>query len=184
MEQMDLDNLSKDEMFKVIKDKCKSRARVHIYIGLAVLLLLVAFMIESIFYFRGSHHLKPTQIIAFVSLVILTCFVAWLLLNNYRFLKKIGSLDNPDQLLYRYEKKLRNERLLYFISILLFLFDQTYSFIYHSRDDGTLFFTLFIIIALVAFIAIYWYNGLKDETFKFSRRDVEIIERLQELTEK
>ena len=178
---MDLDNLSKEEMFKVIKDKCKSRTKVNFYIGLAVLLLLIAFMIELIFYFRGSQHLKNTQIVAFVALIVLTCFMVWLVLNNYRFLKRIGSLDTPDQLLYRYEKKLRNERLLSFISILLVLLEQTYSFIYYSWDDGTLFFSLFIIIVLAAFIAIYWYNGLKDETFKFYRRDVEILERLQEL---
>ena len=185
MERMELDNHSNNTLFEEIKDKCKSRTKVNIYSGLAVILFLILMIILGINYNQGIHNLRHIQIVSTVILVCLSLVVVWLILNNFRFLRKVDGLDTPEQLLYWYKKKITNERLLYFISVCALLCDQIYSSFSYCREDPTfLIVSLPLAIAVIAFISAYWYRGLKDETFKFYRKDVEILEQLQELTEK
>lgn len=182
MEQMNSENLSTDGMFKEIKDKCKSRSKVNIYIGLALVFVLLLSMIAGLIYHHGIPHLNHPQIVSIIFLAIIACAICWLVLNNYRFLRNTDSLATPEQLLNAYEKKLKGDRILYFASIISLLVGQIDSSIYYSHDDVVFSaITVACMIGVIAFFAIYWYQGLKDETFKFYRRDVEILEQLQEL---
>lgn len=180
-----LDNQMRDLSFEEIKDKCKSRTKVNIYGGLAFIVFTLVLIVGSVIYQKGIQYMLHTQVVASIFLLIIVCVAVWLVLGNYRFLKKMGSLDTPEKLLYGYEKKVRNNRLLYFVSIVALVCNLFDDLIFNSLDDTTsLVMIVPVLIALIAFIAIYWYRGLKDETFKFPGRDVEIIKRLQELSVK
>ena len=126
-----------------------------------------------------------TQIFSYVLLAVLVCAMGWLVYDNYRFLRLVDDLNTPEQLLYWYKKKNKSDRLLYFVSMVTLICGQIDTAVYYGRDDiSFLVISLIVGIPVIVFIMIYWYWGLKNDTFKYYRRDVEIIERLQELAEK
>lgn len=176
MKQAELENLSKDELFEVMKRKCKSRAKLNFWGGVTIIILVIITMIVSLIHNKGFQNIQFSQIVAFIFLSILVCIGVWSVLNNYRFLKRQGSLDTPDQLLYWYHKKVKNDVNISFVSKLLFLGFIIYQFWPDERDEIPT--TIFVIVLLL--ILVYLGRG---SSLALSR-DQTIIEQLERLTEK
>ena len=173
METKDLDNLSGNEMFETLKAKCKSKSRANIIFGLALFILIIA----GILYLR-SYPLEYRQGIACISLLIefaiIACASGLWALNNYRFLKKAGSLDTPDQLMYWYEKTIRIDRILFFLCLIAYLLDLNLSLLTPLWVGLTAFVVLSVVFSLIFFKS--------DSSFWNSRN--KILEQLQELIDK
>lgn len=181
MKQEELDNLIEEE-FNEIKDKCKSRAKVVFYVSLTLIVIFIPLLAACIHY-KGITNLKHTQIVALILIFLSVCDAGWLLLNNYRFLKRANSLDTPDKLLDSYEKKILDGRKAYVFFWLAFMCFNIDAFIYWFHDEGA--FTLVTILTLlIALIAYFIYKYLQDKSYYVQPKDVAIIERLKELIEK
>ena len=176
METKELDNLNKDELFKVIKDKCKSRSQLSFYCELLLLFLIVV----SIIYtgIRGVLSLNDIDgIVSFLLLVLLGCAVGWSVLYNYRFIKKTDIIDTPEQILYCYEKKTKNDKV-FFIALGLVLLGNMFSYIYYNGENNNYLRLGFWIVFFVSIFLIYYRNGF------MRRKDREIIEQLRKLVGK
>lgn len=185
MKQEELDNLIEEE-FNEIKDKCKSRAKVGLYLWLAFLFLLilflVVFLVVSIGY-KGYQNPLHRQITFMIYITLGICAAGWLLLNNIRFLKRANSLDTPDKLLDSYEKKNLDGRKAYALCELAFTCFFIDTAINCFQDEGA-FILVTIWILFIAMIAYIIYKYVKNKSFYVPPKDVAIIERLKELTEK
>ncbi len=100
METKEFDNLSKEELFQVIKEKCKSVLKRDLYGGIIVLVLVILLLV-----FTWQRLDASKDISFFMFWIVFVCYWGWLLLNDYRFLKKVDSVDTPERLLYSFEKK-------------------------------------------------------------------------------
>ena len=89
METNESDNLSRDELFEVLKDKSRTSASSFQNITFIIFIILIC------------------------------CMEGWSLLYNYRFKKMIDTIETPDQLLYCYEKKKRYENLFGFSALII-----------------------------------------------------------------
>lgn len=102
METKELDNLNSDELFKVLKGRCKSILKRDLYgdiIILALVILLLAFTWQKLD--------DRKEFSYFMFWIPFVCFWGWLMLNDFRFLKKVDSFASPNRLLYCFEKKHR-----------------------------------------------------------------------------
>lgn len=181
MKQEELDNLIENE-FNEIKDKCKSRSKVVFYVSLALIVIFIPLLAACIHY-KGITNLKHTQIVALILIFLSVCDAGWLLLNNYRFLKRANSLDTPDKLLDSYEKKILDGRKAYALCELAFTCFFIDTAINCFQDEGA-FILVTIWILFIAMIAYIIYKYVKNKSFYVPPKDVAIIERLKELTEK
>lgn len=185
MKPEEFDSFSKDE-FNAIKDKCKSRARFYFYLGLALMafIILILFMVVGYLYYRGIPDLQRRQIVSFILLGVMFCAVFWLMLNNYRFLRKSDGLDTPGQLLYWFEKKIRNDRKSFFLSSFV-PFCLILDIIFLDINfNSNLFQLLLFFLLSIGVLAYEIYQYRKPESIFDSPRDKEIIGQLRELTEK
>lgn len=179
MEQKESANLGNKEKLEEIKDKCKSRAQIGCYVGLAALFLLIVLVVICIIY-NGTHNLQHRKIMAYIYMLLFICAAGWCWLNNYRFYRNIDGLDTPDQLLHSYKKKVKNERGPFFLiqlSALCYLIDGAF-----FLDPDPLFRAVMVIVVIVLFALMI--NRYKKVESYYSSRDIEIIEQLQELTNK
>lgn len=179
MEQNESTYLSNNNtLFNDLKEKCKSRAKFHFYVGLILLFLVFAGVIYCGFHVV-RYDFDIRDIVFFLLFTVLCCAVSWFVLNNYRFLHKTGTLHTPDELLYQYDKKIRNDRMFYCLILLVFCGNTFYTSSYGSQHLSTLIVGLAILTVLCALVIyIYFKHGY------MSRSDKEIIEQLQELTKK
>ena len=176
METKELENLNKDELFKVIKDKCKSRSQLSFYCGLLLLFLIVV----SIIYtgIRGVLSLNDIDgIVSFLFFVLLGCAVGWSVLCNYRFIKKTDMIDTPEQLWYSYEKKIKNDKV-FLIALGLVLIGNMFSYINYNGENNNYLRLGFWIVFFVSIFLVNYRNGF------MSGKDKVIIEQLRELVEK
>ena len=173
METKELDNLSGDELFEVLKGKCKSKSRVNISVGLALFILIIAGII-----YRKIHPFEYRQGIPYISFFIeyalIGCACGLWALNNYRFLKKSDSLDTPDQLMYWFEKKVRNDRIYFFICLSAYLLDLCLCFYTPLWVGLTVFIAFF---AFGAFLYFKYDNSIWNSSNK-------ILDQLRELVDK
>ena len=169
-------------------DKCKSRAERCILCGLIIIIFSIIYIVADINN-AGIHNLQHPQIAAYICFATQACLGVWFVLNNYRFRQKADSLGTPDQLLYGYDKKLKNDRRFGYFCWLMCVCCCFYNFIFYNRHGLPLFnrdditpmviSVIFLIVCIVLFI--YNYKGGYNN---ITRRDVEIIEQLKDLTEK
>ena len=174
-------DLGKKELLEEIKSKLKTNATAYMFIGLALALFLFVVVIIGI-YSKGIQHLQHRHIGALVFLAFCCCLSVWYALNNYRFIRKIDSLDTPDQLLSGYEKKGKKEHMLSFLvqlGIFFFCIDSIFFF----DPFPELFWNIIMALVLIAVLAflIYFY---KKSGPKVPLRDKKLIEKLRELSEK
>lgn len=168
MEKEVLNNPSKEELFVQIKHKCKSRAQVALYVGIMVLLLVLAALIYTgIWLYRGH---ETSDLIYFILFTLFGCAQVWSMLSNYRFLQQIEELDSPDKLLHCLEKKAMSDKIAVFV--ILFIAGFSSGLWYSKTQIWT------IGIVLLAFV-IYLFIKPKSS----NRQDMKIIERLHELIE-
>lgn len=168
METKELDNLSRTELFEVLKGKCKSIAKRDFYCWLICCCILVI-----PFFFTKIRLDCPKNIFLFSFLIVIVCLGGWLTLFSYRFLKKSDNFDSPNQLLSWFKKKHRFSMILWVVSCIGLI--GTYFSAYGLNFEAYLGAGIVIVI-----IALVFYTGgplwyLKEQ---------HIIERLQELIEK
>ena len=177
MEQKESSNFSNDALYSVIKDKCKSRTKFHFYSGLMCLFLVILCVIYCGFQVV-QYNFDIEDVAYFVAYMILGCAVIWFVLNNYRFLQKIDTLDTSDKLLYQYDKKIRHYPKIFSIFFWVLGVNIINSTNFSSHHAISLV-RLGVLIALFAYcIYLFFKRGY------MSRSDKEIIEQLQELTKK
>ena len=168
----ELPNQNRDELFEMIKGKCKLRSRANIIIGLALLILIIVAII-----YRSNHPFQYRQGIAsisfFIELAIVGCVCGLWALNNFCFLKKTDSLDTPDQLMYWFEKRIRVDRRCFFLFLLAYLFDGCMCF------SETLWVALTEFVVFSVLGAYFFFNS----KYSFWNSRNRILEQLQELVE-
>jgi hypothetical protein len=167
MEIKELDNLSRTELFEVLKGKCKSNAKRDFYAGLMFLSLAILYLLFPI---RESAD-ESNPMIYFIFWIGYGCLSVWEAIYNYRLLKKIDNLDTPDELLYRIEKKHRYNIIFYIaLWILLFIYIAMTGFDYVNL---TIWIVATVVILFCFFKNLGWYG-----------QDKEMMKQLRELVEK
>ena len=172
MKDEESDKCNNMELFEEIKDKCKLKARTDFFWNLLALLIVIA----PIIFFHDSHEVN--DIIFFIASVVFLGITIWLTLFSYRFYKRIGNLDTPEQLLQHFEKKNRNLKII-FLVFWLFLIGEKFARNVTEIKIGY----EYVLLGIVAMAAIYLMFVLSRDD-KLSRKDLEIIEQLRELVKK
>ena len=165
MEQIELDNLNREELFAELKDQCKSRTKATFYAMLTVSVIAIVFMI--IF---GRRLSETKDMIGFISWTLIGCIAVGSILYNCRFKKGIDQTNDPGQLLQSFKKTIRIEWLSVCAEWLLLI---AYCFVNNSIYSGIGALISFVVIMIMA------YNGYG----RWHHRDKEIIEQLHELAE-
>ena len=101
---------------------------------------------------------------------------------------KLNILDTPKELLYWYKKRLKNDRTALYLAMLGFLIcDQSFWFDVFNMDKGWIIaVTMFKVLLVVAIIAVFilpYFDDIIVGEF-MTRRDEDIIDRLEDLVEK
>jgi len=164
METESLDILSREELFKRLKAKSKTSSSVNIWIIITVLIVVAL----ACFGLNKSGNNVIPYIIFFI---LIACVAGWDILDNYRFKKKIDSIDTPDQLLDCWKKRKRCTVILVLLQIIIII---ALSLVV----DGN--WNYWGISTLVVAAGIYYF--LNKGSF-LSGREMKIIEQLQELVD-
>lgn len=161
--------LSKDESFERIKEESRSKAKRMVCYSLMAMFFIVALAI-------GIELWGYENDVISIYLTVFYSFIAgWVGVNNFRLLRKVGSLDTPEHLLHQYEKTIRNDRNAYYLGILVGVFDP---YLYVPGDKAWNVTWLVIMVAVVVFLIYSFYN----ECWEYKTcRDEEIIDRLEDL---
>lgn len=166
-------NLSKDECFERIKDESRSQAKRRLCFSLICLLLFIAILICSKVW---KYQELDTIDRIYTGLTLVYSFVAgWVAVNNLRLLMKVDSLDTPEQLLHWYEKTINSTRRACILAIIVSVIDP---YAYIHEDRMWILMNLMILGAIIPFLI---YAFFKNYWNYKTRRDEEIIDRLQDL---
>lgn len=171
METGELYNSNRDELFQTLKGKCKKIAKLDFWGGLICLIITIGFLI--LIWQRLN---DPFNMVYFIFWAVYFCGAVWMILYNYRFLKKFDNLDTPDQLLYWFEKKNQKDIICWFAS--MFLVISTNSAIVFKNAGVPTGIIATVLCILVIVLLYYGSSG------SWNRRNNDIIEDLQELVEK
>lgn len=171
MKPEELNSLNKDELFQMLKGKCKSRARISLYSWLILMLLYIWLMYDF-----GFSNVTVSTICL---VVVMGCLIVWQALYDYLYIKRIDKLDTPNQLLYYFKKRNRNVTIIVAVSLLLWL---GWWAIKAFGAVGSNFEYVMLAIA-VAIIAYLVYSGNRPGSVR-NPKDLEIIEQLEKLIEK
>lgn len=168
----DLNYVDRNEWFGIIKDVCRSQSKRAVGF-LAVILLL--FILAGIYFLTSKYQGHDVGDMAAICLDLVICFaLIWGIVNNLRFLRMVGSLDTPQQLLLQHEKREKNDRRAALVCIVTVIVSLGGPYIF-TVSDWPYWAMKAIIIVL---ILIFYFNGIY---MRPSDRDIEITERLQEL---
>lgn len=168
----DLNYVDQNEWFGIIKDVCRSQSK-RVVGFLVVVLLLIT--LAGIYFFKFNFQGHGIGDIAAICFETVICFaLIWGIVNNLRFLRMVGSLNTPQQLLLQHEKREKNDRRAALVGMLAVVagLGGPYSF----TDSSWGYWAMKAI--LIALILIFYYNGIY---MRPSDRDKEITERLKEL---
>lgn len=176
MEQVELENLSKVELFEEIKDRCKSRLKFDLYSGVFVLLFILALGLLVIV--QDPHPYRIGTYLMASVYVFWACFAVWLMLFSYRLYKRITAIDTAEGLLFCYEKKIRNDRVGRFLASTGLLVSQLCFALNHGDDLG-----LLIIMIVLSVALLVWLYYLIFKQGSDSAKDKEIIEELKDLVD-
>ena len=168
----DLNYVDRDEWFGIIKDVCRSQSKRAV--GFLVVVLLL-FILGGIYFFTFNYQGHNVGDIAAICFDLVICFtLIWGIVNHLRFLRVVGSLDTPQQLLLQHEKRIKNDRRAALVCIVAVIVSLGGPYIF-TVSDWPYWAMKAIIIVL---ILIFYFNGIY---MRPSDRDIEITERLQEL---
>ncbi len=175
-------NLSKDESFERIKGECRTQAKRRLCGSLICLLLLIVLIVCIVI-------LKPQEFeyytnTFYICMLSVFCLAAgWFAVDNYRLLYRVDSLDTPEQLLHWYEKTINNKRkvgwLIALGCISAFYPEVAYNIKYFDWIRISL--DLTFKVAIIVFWLYAYYKGYLEDK---SRRDEDIIDRLEDLIDR
>ena len=169
METQELENLNRKELFEELKDKCKSIVKRDLYCGLVAWFLVILLLI-----FAGVRLDNPKNMLYTILWIVLVSLAVVLFLYDCWFLKKVGNFDTPDRLLYCFEKKHRYNLIAWLFSLVFII---GIPFVGRGIDYGLI---IGMAIVTVITVIIMYYSGGP----LWYRKEKDIIEQLQELTDK
>ena len=175
-------NLSKDECFERIKDECRTQAKRKLCGSLICLLILIAIIIYFVRWKPEEFEFYTNTF--YICLLSIFCLAAGLYaVNNLRFLRMVDSLCAPKHLLHWYEQTLNNNRKVAWLGVLGYIISLYPGIAYNIKHSDWLW-TVFELTLDVAITAFWVYVYLKGYMERKSRRDEEIIDRLQDLIDR
>ena len=164
METKELDNLSRDELFEMLKANCKSNTRVNFLF----ILIALFFLILVLIWCRPAFF-KASIIYHILFLTVFGCMVGFSIMYNYRLHKRIDTIETPDQLLNLLESKQRFENIQGFVAfLLLIVYDIVAGFDYR------------VAIGCAAGGLLYY---LMNGTF-VSHREIKLLEEVRDFVDK
>ena len=172
--------LSKDECFERIKSESRSQAKLRLCIGVVLSLIMLACIIFIVIK-QPQEFESYTNNFYICLLSIFFLAAVWFAVNNFRLLRLVDTLGTPQHLLHWYEKTIKNNRYAYHLAVLgcivSFYPEISYNFKYFN-----LIWTSVDLMFKIAIVALWIYSYYKVELWKYkTRRDEEIIDRLQDL---
>ncbi|MBR5673881.1 MAG: hypothetical protein IKW97_05720 [Muribaculaceae bacterium] len=125
MKLEDLYLINKEEWLDVIKDKCKKKAKTHFWVGLVSLILLLIMVTIAIYVelhpdIHYSAHDKRGFVLL-LAMVLWALMSGWWILKSHSFLKTIDGLGNPEQLLDKFKKYIKDKSIIWTIGRLIFI---------------------------------------------------------------
>lgn len=175
----DLYNLSRDECFEKIKGESRSQAKRGLCIGVLILIIFL-------FGLYVWHDFEPS-IVPICDFSVGCLAAACIIVNNLWFLHRLDSLSSPELLLHGYKKRFNNDRkAIYFALIGGLIFNiRLWEDIINS-NWGWLVMELTFFGALIVGLIYAYFKEYDDTALNgvLTRRDEEIIGRLEDLVEK
>lgn len=177
----DLNYKSRDEWFEVIKGVCRFQAK-RAVCGLTIFLLL---FITAWVYFYTSRYQggKVGDIVAIcfdlnICSILACSILAWGIVNNLLFIQSTNRLETPEQLLHQHEKRMKNDRRASLVCMLALIVSLVGPFAVTDLEWPSYLVNWSIKAVLVALILYFYFKG---SYLRYSNRDIEITERLQDL---
>ena len=163
----------KKECFVRIKDESRSQAKRRLCVSLICMLIFIGMLIfMKAWRYRGLENADAI----YACLLLVYIFAAgWIAVSNFRLLRRVDSLDTPEELLHWYEKTIKNSRGACILAIIVSIGDP---YAYFTGDRAWFVLNLTLTVAIIVFLI---YTFLKDYWEYKTRRDEEIIDRLQDL---
>ncbi len=172
-------NINRYEMFEMLARKCKSRGVVSICIGLLFLILTVGIIIFILKYHPERPYCDEEDVICFlISFTVIGCALVSSIPYDYLYIKKIDSIDTPDQLMCLLKKRNRFEKVCFIVPMLVVIACDFYDRfrLYTFRTD--LFHSLWV-LALVIVFFLCAFHVFKPE--KMSYKEEEVVVELEDL---
>ena len=176
MKLEDLYLINKEEWLDVIKDKCKKRAKTDFWVGLVCLILFLIFL-TMVISFEHSRLWTIEDFVYFLTLFLYALISSWWVLKSHSFLKTIGGLGTPEQLLTKFKKYIKDENIiLTLLSVIFCGWFACHVFTSDLGNIGKVMFWIFIFAVTTVRIS----TLILDKYFVASS-DEDITRRLQEL---
>ena len=172
----DLNYKSRDEWFEVIKGVCRFQAK-RAVCWLTIFLLL--FIAAGVYFYTSRYQGgKVGDIIAICFELIICSILAWGIVNNLRFIQSTNRLETPEQLLQQHEKRMKNDRRAALVCMVTVIVSIGGPYAFTDLEWPSYLVNWSIKAVLVALILYFF---LKGSYLRYSNRDIEITERLQDL---
>lgn len=172
----DLNYKSRDEWFEVIKGVCRFQAK-RAVCWLTIFLLL--FIAAGVYFYTSRYQGgKVGDIVAICFELIICSILAWGIVNNLRFIQSTNRLETPEQLLQQHEKRMKNDRWASLVCMLAVIVSLGGPYAFTDLEWPSYLVNWSIKAVLVALILYFYFKG---SYLRYSNRDIEITERLQDL---
>ena len=172
----DLNYKSRDEWFEVIKGVCRFQAK-RAVCWLTIFLLL--FIAAGVYFYTSRYQGgKVGDIVAICFELIICSILAWGIVNNLRFIQSTNRLETPEQLLQQHEKRMKNDRRAALVCMVTVIVSIGGPYAFTDLEWPSYLVNWSIKAVLVALILYFF---LKGSYLRYSNRDIEITERLQDL---
>lgn len=172
----DLNYKSRDEWFEVIKGVCRFQAK-RAVCWLTIFLLL--FIAAGVYFYTSRYQGgKVGDIVAICFELIICSILAWGIVNNLRFIQSTNRLETPEQLLQQHEKRMKNDRWASLVCMLAVIVSLGGPYAFTDLEWPSYLVNWTIKAVLVALILYFYFKG---SYLRYSNRDIEITERLQDL---
>ncbi|MBR6948040.1 MAG: hypothetical protein IKH53_08825, partial [Muribaculaceae bacterium] len=110
--------------------------------------------------------------------LIICSILAWGIVNNLRFIQSTNRLETPEQLLQQHEKRMKNDRRAALVCMVTVIVSIGGPYAFTDLEWPSYLVNWSIKAVLVALILYFF---LKGSYLRYSNRDIEITERLQDL---
>ena len=180
MELEDLYLINKEEWLDVIKDKCKKKAKTDFWVGLVSLILFLIMVTIAIYVEHSTPYSAHDKrgFVLLLAMVLWAVVSGWWVLKSHSFLKTIDGLGNPEQLLNKFKKYVKDKSIILTIGSLIFT-GWFFAYFTLSPNLGITVKVITWIISLAA--ATLYVSRLMRGKYLVGPSDEHIIRRLKEL---